>query len=158
MSVSIIVAIASNNAIGFNNDLIWHISDDLKRFKKITNGHSIIMGRKTFDSIGRALPNRRNIVISRQKSLSIEGVEAVDSLEKAIELTKLESEVFVIGGGTIYEQALPIANKLYLTRVNLLPEADVFFPEVDINQWNEVFREECSSQGYSYSFIDLEKK
>ena len=157
MNLSIIVAVATNNAIGRNNDLIWHISDDLKRFKKITSGHSIIMGRKTFDSIGRALPKRRNIIISRQENLVIEGVEIVNSLKKALELTKDETEVFIIGGGTIYAEALPLANKLYLTEVHSNPEADVFFPEINCKQWKETFRENCSSDDYSYSFVDLER-
>ncbi len=127
--MNIIVAVAENNVIGCHNKLIWHISEDLKRFKRLTTGHPIIMGRKTYDSIGRALPNRLNVVISRNADLKIEGCEVVGSLDEALKLTEGQ-DPFVIGGGEIYRQALPLATKLYLTKVYQSPEGDTHFPEI----------------------------
>ncbi|RZL54772.1 MAG: dihydrofolate reductase, partial [Pedobacter sp.] len=113
--VSIVVAVSENNAIGKDNQLLWHLPADLKHFKEITTGHPIIMGRKTYDSIGRPLPNRRNIVITRTTNLSIENVEVVNTLEEAISLCKDEKEIFIIGGAEIYKHALPLTNRIYLT-------------------------------------------
>lgn len=154
--LSIIVAVADNNAIGCHNKLIWHISEDLKRFKRLTSSHTVIMGRKTFESIGRPLPNRHNIVISRDETLRIEGVTVVNSIEAAIrEVAVEESEIFIIGGGEIYRQTLPMAQKLYLTRVHESPaEADAFFPKIDLGEWQEVDREDADN----YSFIDYIRK
>jgi len=136
--ISIIVATSLNNAIGRNNQLLWHISEDLKYFKKVTTGHTVIMGRKTWESIGRPLPNRRNIVISH--SLNIIGdAQVYSSLKNAITATTDEQEVFIIGGGELYKQTLPIANKLYLTIVaQMIDNADTFFPEIDFEQWIEL--------------------
>lgn len=149
--ISIIVAKALNNAIGRNNQLLWHISEDLKYFKKVTSSHTIIMGRKTWESIGRPLPNRRNIVISSQKDnndSSFKGAEVYSSLEEALKEaldnnnTTLNKEIFIIGGGQIYNQTLPIADKLYLTIVNqTIEDADTFFPEIDLSQWEEIENE-----------------
>lgn len=141
-NISIIVAIAENRAIGKNNELLWHISEDLKHFKNTTSGHTVIMGRKTYESLGRPLPNRRNIVISRNPSYCAEGCETATSLNEAIKITESESEVFVIGGGQIYAQAMDIASKIYLTIVHKNYDADTFFPEIDDNIWNEISREE----------------
>lgn len=139
--ISIIVAISLNNAIGRNNQLLWHIPEDLKYFKKVTSGHTIIMGRKTWESIGRPLPNRRNIVVSRTHK-TIEGAEVYSSLEDALKTASTEGEVFIIGGGQIYKQALPMANKLYLTIMNqTIEDADTFFPEIDFSQWEEIENE-----------------
>ena len=159
-TISIIVAVAENNIIGANNQLIWHLSDDLKRFKALTTGHSIIMGRKTFESIGRPLPNRHNIVVSRNKSLQIEGCTVVSSLQDAIALCVEDSEVFVIGGGELYRQALPLASKLYLTKVHKSFEGDTFFPEIDMNEWREVYSEKAKptdTDGLEFTFINLER-
>lgn len=138
--ISIIVATSLNWAIGRNNQLLWHISEDLKYFKKITSGHTVIMGRKTWESIGKPLPNRRNIVVS----LSLEKItdaEVYKSLELALKAAGNES-LFIIGGGEIYKQALPLAEKLYLTIVNLTVEdADTFFPKINYNEWREISRE-----------------
>ncbi len=147
--INIIVAVAENGVIGCHNRLIWHISEDLKRFKALTTGHPIIMGRKTYDSIGRPLPGRQNIVISRNPELKIEGCDVVGSLSEAIEIAQGE-EKFVIGGGEIYRQALPLCDRLYLTKVEQSPEGDTFFPEIDSSEWRECARD----QREGYSFID----
>lgn len=134
--ISLIVAIAKNNAIGKNNQLLWKLSDDLKLFKQLTTGHTIIMGRKTFDSIKRPLPNRKNIVVSRNKNLQLDGVTVVGNLAEAIEQCKSEEEVFVIGGAQLYKLAMHMADKLYMTVVNAhFDDADVFFPEIDMSAW-----------------------
>lgn len=150
--ISIIVAVAENNVIGCHNKLIWHISEDLKRFKSLTISHPIIMGRKTYDSIGRPLPGRQNIVITRNSQLKIEGCDVVGSLSEAMELT-LGKEPFVIGGGEIYREALPLATRLYLTKVYQSPEGDTFFPEINPTEWREINRERREG----YDFIDFER-
>jgi len=160
MTLSIIVAIAKNNVIGKDNDLIWHLSADLKRFKSLTTGHTVLMGRKTFESIGRALPNRRNIVISRSRRDVIDGVEWTDSIDKALEMCAMDEEVYIIGGASIYKTMLNKANKLYLTLVDTLAEGDVFFPEID-DSWVELSRESHkadSKNEFDYSFINFKRK
>ncbi len=154
MNINIIEAVAENGAIGCHNKLLWHISEDLKRFKRLTTGNPIIMGRKTFESIGRALPNRQNVVISRNENLKIEGVDVVGSLEAAYELLKNSEEVFVIGGGEIYRQAMDRADRLFLTKVYQSPEGDTFFPEISLDEWQEVECERCEG----YDFIDYIRK
>ncbi|MEM8797333.1 MAG: dihydrofolate reductase [Pseudomonadota bacterium] len=148
--VAIAVAVAENNIIGADNDMPWHLSSDLKRFKAITLGKPIIMGRKTHESIGKVLPGRLNIVISRDKELAIDGAIVVSSLEEAIEAATREvtsgetanGEVMVIGGGTIYEQALPLAARLYVTHVAVSPEGDTRFPPIDSEVWRVVHEEQ----------------
>ena len=141
--ISIIVAVADNLAIGKDNNLLWHISEDLKYFKRITGGHTVIMGRKTWESIGRPLPNRRNIVISRSLKVdSLAGAEVFGSLESALATLPANEEHFIIGGGEIYREALPLAEKLYITFVHItVNDADTFFPEVEEREWREVGRE-----------------
>ena len=145
--ISIIVAVADNLAIGKDNNLLWHISEDLKYFKRVTAGHTVIMGRKTWESIGRPLPNRRNIVISRSLNAhSILGAEVFPSLVEAISASggagNSSEEVFIIGGGEIYRQALPLADKIYFTRVHInVSDADTFFPAFDEKVWREIGRE-----------------
>ncbi len=161
--ISIIVAIAKLNAIGQNNDLLAYIPNDLKRFKALTTGHPIIMGRKTFESLPNGpLPKRRNIVISRNTELKIEGAEVVSSPEEAIALCKDEKEVFIIGGATIYEAFLPKTDKLYLTLINqFYNDADTFFPEFNYSEWKENYREDVSndnSNEFNYTYLDLERK
>jgi dihydrofolate reductase len=134
--ISIIVAIASNYAIGKDNDLLWHISDDLKRFKRITSGKTVVMGKNTFYSLPfRPLPNRRNIVLTDTAGEQIEGCEMAYSIEQAIDLMDAESENFIMGGGSIYRQFMDIADKLYITRVHQDFDADTFFPNIDENIW-----------------------
>ena len=147
--LTIIVAAAENNAIGKDNKLIWHLSDDLKRFKSLTNGHHIIMGRKTFESFPRPLPNRTHVVITRQENYTVpEGVIVVNSLEDAINASKNDHKPFIIGGGEIYKQAFQFANKIELTRVHKAFEADTFFPKIDPDVWKETNSEFPSSPGY----------
>ncbi len=158
---TIVVAISENNAIGKDNQLLWHLPADLKHFKTITSGHTIIMGRKTYDSIGKPLPNRRNIVVTRQTDLKLEGIEVVNSLDEALALCKDENEVFVIGGAEIYRQALPLVHKIELTRVHQEFEADVFFPELDNEIWKEVWKEDHSpdeKNQFAYTFSTLERR
>jgi len=156
--ISLIAAIAENSALGKDNKLIFRISEDLKRFKELTSGHPIIMGRKTFESIGRALPNRTNIIVTRDKDFKAEGCEVVHSVEEGIEAAgKVEkNEVFIIGGGQIYRQAIKFADKLYLTVVEGRPEADTYFP--DYAEFKKIIHEEShESAGYKYKFLELEK-
>lgn len=158
--LSIVVAISENNAIGKNNQLLWHLPADLKHFKAITSGHPIIMGRKTYDSIGRPLPNRRNIVITRQTNLTIPNVELVNSLQEAIALCEAENEVFVIGGAEIYKHALALTNRIYLTVVHQNYEADTFFPELKENEWKEIAKEYHQADeknNVAYTFSTLER-
>lgn len=161
--ISIIAAIGKNRELGRDNKLLWNIPEDLKRFKEITNGHPIIMGRKTYDSIGRVLPNRTNIVITRNKRKVIrdkkyEGTVVVESLREAIETAKEaegNDEVFIIGGGQIFAQAMGLADKIYLTVVDMeYPDADAYFPEYDEVSVVESKRE-SSYDGLSYVFLDL---
>lgn len=158
MIVSIVVAIAENNAIGKNNELLWHLPADLKHFKQVTSGHTIIMGRKTFDSIGKPLPNRRNIVITRTAELEIPGAEVVHTMDQALALCGAEEEVFIVGGAEIYKLAMDKTDKIYLTRVHAEFEADVYFPEIDTNKWEEVDIElhqpdEKNSLAYTFSTL-----
>jgi dihydrofolate reductase len=163
MQISIIVAIAKNNAIGFENKLLYWLPNDLKRFKAMTTGNTIIMGRKTFESLPKgALPNRRNIVLSRNKdSSSFPGAECYDSLEKALNSCSDSEEIFIIGGASIYEQALTIANRLCLTCIDDTPNnADTYFPEINTTEWKETFREEHDideKHNQRYTFVNLER-
>lgn len=143
MSISIIVAVADNCAIGKDNKLLWHISDDLKRFKKVTTGHFLIMGKNTYLSLPvRPLPNRTSIVISDDPADNYEGCIMAHSIEDAVSKCPEGEECFVIGGGSIYRQFMPLADKLYITRVRQEYEADTFFPEIDEQQWELVAQED----------------
>jgi dihydrofolate reductase len=159
--ISIIVAIASNWAIGKDNDLLWHISDDLKRFKQITSGHNIIMGRNTYLSLPkRPLVNRTNIVITDIEGERFEGAITVNSIEAAMAYCNEKEESFIIGGGAVYRQFLPFANKLYLTMVHKDFDADIFFPEIDFTEWKEIEREDRgpdNKNDFSYSFVTFVK-
>jgi len=160
--LTIIVAAGENDAIGKDNKLIWHLSDDLKRFKSLTNGHHIIMGRKTFESFPKPLPNRTHIVISRQENYKVpDGVIVVNSLEDAIDASRNDKEPFVIGGGEIYKQAMPLANKIELTRVHESFDADTFFPKIDSTIWKEInntFHNKDEHHDYAFSFLTYTKK
>jgi len=160
-NISIIVAIAENFAIGKNNDLLFHLPNDLKRFKEITSGHTIIMGRNTLLSLPKwPLPNRRHIVITDKPDDQFSGCETVFSIDEAVEKVKGEDEAFIIGGGMIYRQFFPLAGKLYLTLVNKPFDADVYFPEIDYAQWEEVKREDFYDEknDFEYSYLDLVRK
>lgn len=159
MTVSAIVAISENRAIGKNNRLLWHLPADLKHFKDTTSGHSIIMGRKTFDSVGKPLPNRRNIVVTRQ-NLTIPGCEVVNSIDDALKLCKEDDEVFIGGGAEIYKVAMPVTDRIYLTIVHQDFDADTFFPEINPGEWREVSRQYHQADiknPIPYSFITLER-
>jgi dihydrofolate reductase len=156
--ITIIVAASENSVIGYKNALPWHISEDLKNFKKITINHSVIMGRKTFESIGKPLKDRRNIVISRDKTLKVEGIEVVNSLDDAVCRTKDENEIFIIGGEQIYKIALPIATNMHITRVYSTIEGDAFFPTFENSQWKKLSQNDLeSNEGLKFSFIDYER-
>ena len=156
--ITIIVAASENSVIGYKNALPWHISEDLKNFKKITINHSVIMGRKTFESIAKPLKDRKNIVISRDKKLKIEGIEVVNSLDDAVCRTKDENEIFIIGGEQIYKIALPIATNMHITRVYSTIEGDAFFPTFENSQWKILSQNDLESkEGLKFSFIDYER-
>ncbi|WP_027137713.1 dihydrofolate reductase [Gaetbulibacter saemankumensis] len=161
-TITLIAATAENNAIGKDNKLIWHLSDDLKHFKNLTNGHHIIMGRKTFESFPKPLPNRTHIVITRQENYKVpDGVIVVNNLEDAIDAAKSDLQPYIIGGGEIYKQALDIADKIELTRVHDTFEADTFFPEIDPQIWKETSHRKFSKDeknDHDYSFITYERK
>lgn len=160
--LAIAVAVGENLAIGKDNQLLWHMPADLKFFKQTTSGHTVVMGRKTFDSVGRPLPNRRNIIITRDTALKIDGVEVVNSLEEAIYITENEEKpVFIVGGAEIYRQALPKTDILYLTTIHHNFDADTFFPEFDRNEWELVSSEPHKADEknkYDYTFEVLERK
>ncbi|MFB9056284.1 dihydrofolate reductase [Mariniflexile ostreae] len=155
--LTIIVAAAENNAIGKDNMLIWHLSDDLKRFKNLTNGHHIIMGRKTFESFPKPLPNRTHVVVTRQPNYKVpEGVIVVNSLEDAMDASKKDPQPFIIGGGEIYKQTMPLTDIIELTRVHEVFEADAFFPEIDDSLWKEeknTRHTKDENHAYDFSFI-----
>ncbi len=160
-NISIIVAVAKNFAIGLNNDLLFHLPNDLKRFKKITTGKALIMGKRTFFSLPRApLPNRRNIVVTDVPGETFDECESAESIEEAIALVQNEPEAFVIGGGMIYKQFYPLAGRLYLTLVHKDMEADTFFPTIDFSEWTESSREDLYDEknGFYYSYLDLVRK
>jgi dihydrofolate reductase len=160
-NISIIVAVAKNFAIGKDNDLLFHLPNDLKRFKEITTGKTLIMGRNTLLSLPKwPLPNRRHIVITDKKDDFFEGCETVFSIDEAIDRVKNDKEAFIIGGGMVYKQFYPVAGKLYLTLVNKDFDADVFFPEIIFEEWKEVKREDLfdTDNDFSYSYVNLERK
>ena len=161
MIISIVVAIAENNAIGKENKLLWHLPADLRHFKEVTTGHTIIMGRKTYDSVGKPLPNRRNIVITRKSGLKIPGVEVVHTLEEALILCDEDEEVFIGGGAEIYKMAMSLTDKIYLTVVKGIFDADTFFPEIDPNNWEEtesISFEPDEKNAFGYTFSTLIRK
>lgn len=155
--IKIIVAVSKNRFIGKDNRLLWKLSSDLKRFKTLTLGQSVVMGRKTFESIGKPLPGRRNIIVTRNEGYQSENCEVVNSIEEALLLTN--NDCFIIGGGEIYSQSLGISDKVYLTLVDCEIQGDVIFPELD-STWREISRTDFESDEkneYKYSFIEYEK-
>lgn len=158
--IALVVAMAGNNAIGKDNQLLWHISEDLQFFKKLTLGGTVIMGRKTYESIGRPLPKRRNIVITRTEGYLAAGAEIVHSLEEALSIAESDEKVFIIGGGEIYRQAISFADMLYITKVDRTYDADTFFPDIKYSQWKEVDRvdfERGATYEYPFSFFTYKK-
>jgi dihydrofolate reductase len=159
MTTSIVVAISQNHAIGKDNKLLWYLPNDLKHFKTITSGHTVIMGRKTYDSVGKPLPNRRNIIITRQP-IVIEGCEVVNSIDAALALCRNEAEVFIVGGAEIYKQAMQLTDRIYLTIVHKEFDGDSYFPEIKATEWKETEREDYQpdeKNNLPYSFITLER-
>lgn len=161
--LSIIVAIAKNNVIGKDNELIWHLPEDLKRFKKITTGKTIIMGRKTFESLGRVLPNRKHIILTKSTNYQVnhEAVEIVNDISNLQEYIDSEEEHFVIGGGAIYNLLMPYTNKLYITKINEEFKGDTYFPKIDETIWNMVEIEQGmqnEENPYEYSYVTYERR
>ncbi len=162
MKLSIIVATSLNHVIGVNNQLPWHLPADLKYFKQLTTGHTIIMGRKTYESIGKALPNRLNIVITRSKTFEADGVIVKNSIEDALDYCQNLDEVCIIGGDTIYQQMMQLTQTIYVTKVHThIENGDAFFPELDLKQWrlsSSVFHEKDDRNAFDYTFEIYERK
>ena len=163
MKISIIVAVAENGIIGLDNRLIWRLSDDLKNFKRLTYGHFIIMGRKTYESIGKPLPGRTNIILTRDISYDVKDCVVLRSIDEALtySASKKQEEVFIIGGAQIYKETIDIANKLYLTKVYASPHGDAYFPTIDFSNWNEISRTSISQNGkndFNFDIIELIRK
>lgn len=163
MKISMIVAVAENGVIGADNQLIWHLSDDLKNFKKITSGHFIIMGRKTYESIGKPLPNRTNIILSRNASFGPEDCLVFATVEQALEFAKSQAqeEIFIIGGEQVYRSLFDRADKLYLTRVFANPEGDAFFPTLHYDKWKIVSKtnyKKGDRNDFDFEILELERK
>ena len=160
--LTIIAAVSENNALGKDNQLLWHLPEDFKRFKTLTSGHYIIMGRKTFESFPKPLPNRTHLIITRQPNYQApEGCVVVSSLEKAMELCPANEEAFVIGGGEIYQQAINIVDKIDVTRVHTTIDADTFFPEIDTNIWKLVFEEfhpKDEKHAFDFTFLTFVRR
>lgn len=165
MKVAFVVAVAKNNAIGVNNTLPWHLPEDLKFFKRVTMGKPVIMGRTTYDSIGKPLPGRPNIVVTRNRDYRADGTTVVHSLEEALQTAQKlmpegQHEATIIGGAQIFDEAFPRADRLYYTEVDAEPKADTFFPEFDRTQWREVSREDHAADernAYPYSFVVMDR-
>jgi dihydrofolate reductase len=159
--ITLIAAASANNVIGNNNKLIWHLSDDLKHFKELTKGHCVIMGRKTFESMPKALPNRTNIVVTRKLDYIAKDGTVVHSIHEALEKAKDDKQPFIIGGGEIYSQSMVLSDRIELTRVHTESQGDAYFPEIDYKLWNEVSREERfkdEKHQFDFTFIRYNKK
>ncbi|NLC87347.1 MAG: dihydrofolate reductase [Clostridiaceae bacterium] len=161
--LSIIVAVAENNVIGKDNKLIWHLPEDLKRFKKLTTGHTIIMGRKTFESLGRILPNRKHVILCNDMEMNIEdeNVEVLEDISMLDKYINSDEENFIIGGATIYRLLMPYANKLYLTLIKEEFDGDVCFPEIKENEWKVIDRKQGlknEENPFNYEYITFERK
>lgn len=159
--ITMIAAAAENNALGKDNDLVWHLPDDFKRFKRLTSGHYIIMGRKTFESFPRLLPDRTHVIITRKEDYQPEGTIVVNSLEEALRVSKLDEQPFIIGGGEIYKMGMDVADRIELTRVHAEFEADTYFPEIDKNKWElvkEQFHEKDEKHDHSFTYLTYERK
>ncbi|SDS15225.1 dihydrofolate reductase [Gillisia sp. Hel1_33_143] len=159
--LTIIAAAGENNALGKENDLVWHLPDDFKRFKELTSGHHIIMGRKTFESFPKPLPKRTHLVITRKDNYKKEGIIVVHSIERAIEFSNEDPQTFIIGGGEIYKMGLELADRIELTRVHGTFEADTFFPEIDESKWDlvsKVFHDKDEKHDYAFTYLTYDRK
>lgn len=158
--LSIIVAVSENNVVGKENKLPWKLSADLKHLKSLTMGHHIIMGRKTWESLGKALPGRINVVITTDKNFKAEGGVVVQSLKEALTVSSSDDEIFIFGGGKIFKEAMPLVKKIYMTKVHSIIDGDTFFPVLDMKDWKETSREDFKADEknqYDYSFVTLER-
>ncbi len=158
--LSLIAAMGTNRAVGLNNQMPWHMPADLKHFKAVTLNKPVVMGRKTYESIGMPLPNRRNIILSQRTELIVPGCEVLHSMNQVLLALKDQAEIMVIGGANIYQQSLPLAERLYLTFINHRFIADAYFPEWNEQEWRELSREDHEADennAYPYSFVTLEK-
>ncbi len=159
MSLSLIVALAKNRVIGLNNTLPWHLPEDLKRFRALTTGHHIIMGRKTYESLGRLLPDRTTVIVTRNPNYQVEGALIAHSLEEAMALCVGDDEAFLIGGAELYQAGLNLAQKMYVTELDLEVAGDAYFPAFDLSQWQESARvAHTSAQGLPFSYISYHRK
>ena len=159
--IIMIAAVAENNALGKNNDLLWHLPNDFKRFKEITSGHHIIMGRKTFESFPKPLPNRTHVIITRQNNFEHEGCIVVQNIEKSLSVCPINENLYIIGGGEIYQQSISFANQLDITRVHHSFDADVYFPEIDPEIWeltSETYHSKDERHLFDYTFQTFVRK
>ena len=159
--ITMIAAAAENNALGKDNELVWHLPDDFKRFKRLTSGHHIIMGRKTFESFPKLLPDRTHVIITRKNDYNPEGAIVVNSLEEALRVSKLDEQPFIIGGGEIYKMGMDTAERIELTRVHGEFDADTYFPEIDEDKWvvvKEQFHEKDDKHDYPFTYLTYERK
>lgn len=160
MILSLVVAVSKNNVIGVDNGLLWQMPADLKHFKAVTTGHSIIMGRRTYESIGRPLPGRRNIIVTRQEDFKADGCELAHSLQDAVDLCSKEQEAFIVGGGEVYKQAIHAADKIYLTRIYNTFKGDTVFPKINFSEWRltKYLKHHSDEKNpYDYSFSEYER-
>ena len=157
--LSTIVAIANNRVIGINNTLPWHLPEDLKRFRALTTGHHIIMGRKTYESLGRLLPGRTTVIVTRNQDYKVAGALVANSLQDAIAQSKGDDEAFLIGGAELYQDGLKLSDKLYITEIDLDVAGDAYFPEFDRSDWQEIAREaHVSEKGLKFSYVTYQRK
>ncbi len=157
--ISVIAAIANNRVIGLNNALPWHLPEDLKRFRALTMGHHIIMGRKTYESLGRLLPGRTTVIVTRQPGYRVDGAKIAGSLQAAVSICGDDDEVFIIGGAEIYRESLDLADKMYLTEIDAEFHGDAWFPQFEMDDWHECNRlRQSSADGLPYSFVDYERR
>ena len=159
--ITMIAAAAENNALGKDNDLVWHLPDDFKRFKRLTSGHHIIMGRKTFESFPKLLPDRTHVIITRKDDYAPDGTIVVNSLEEALRVSKLDDQPFIIGGGEIYKLGMDVAERIELTRVHAEFDADTYFPKIDEEKWKvvkEQFHDKDEKHEHSFTYLTLERK
>ncbi len=157
--LSTIVAIANHRVIGINNTLPWHLPEDLKRFRALTMGHHIIMGRKTYDSLGRLLPGRTTVIVTRNPDYKVEGALIANSLQAAIALCKDDNEAFLIGGAELYQDGLKHSEKLYITEIDLDVAGDAHFPDFDSSHWQEIAREaHISEKGLKFNYVTYQRK
>ena len=159
--ITMIAAAAENNALGKDNDLVWHLPDDFKRFKRLTSGHHIIMGRKTFESFPKLLPDRTHVIITRKDDYAPDGTIVVNSLEEALRVSKLDDQPFIIGGGEIYKLGMDVAERIELTRVHAEFDADTYFPEIEEEKWKvvkEQFHDKDEKHEHSFTYLTLERK